>query len=121
MKFYRCLNCGKVIHVLKDGEENICCDKNMIEIKDHDLDASLEKHVPVIEKLENSYKVTVGEMLHPMDLDHYIMWIMISNDKSEYFKYLVPGETPIVELPIINDATVYTYCNKHGLFSKKIN
>ena len=33
MKFYRCLNCGKVIHVLKEGQENICCYKEMLEIK----------------------------------------------------------------------------------------
>ena len=71
--------------------------------------------------LENTYKITVGEMLHPMDEDHYIMWIMVSNEKEEFFHYLVPGEVPIVELPIIPNATVYAYCNKHGLFSKKID
>ena len=121
MKFYRCLTCGKVIHVLNEGASNICCGKEMLEIKDHDIDASLEKHVPVIEEVNNSYKITVGEMLHPMDVDHYIMWIMIGNEKTEYFKYLVPGEVPIVTLPIISNATVYAYCNKHGLFSKKID
>ena len=121
MKFYRCLNCGKVIHVLNEGLDNTCCYKEMMEIKDHDIDASLEKHVPVVEKLDNTYKVTVGEMLHPMDPDHYIMWIMISNEKEEFFHYLVPGEVPIVCLPIIPNATVYSYCNKHGLFSKKID
>ena len=121
MNFYRCLNCGKVIHVLKEGQENICCYKEMLEIKDRDIEASLEKHVPVVEVLENTYKITVGEMLHPMDPDHYIMWIMVGNEKCEYFHYLVPGEVPIVELPIIPNATVYAYCNKHGLFSKKID
>ena len=121
MKFYRCLKCGKVIHVLNGDSNNVCCDREMLEINDYDKDASLEKHVPVIEKLDNTYKITVGEMLHPMDIDHYIMWIMIGNEKCEYFHYLVPGEVPIIELPIIANATVYAYCNKHGLFSKKID
>ena len=121
MKFYRCLKCGKVIHVLNDGADNICCGTNMLEIKDHDKDASLEKHVPIYEVDGSSVKVTVGEMIHPMDVDHYIMWIMIGNEKCEYFYYLVPGEVPIVTLPYIPNATIYSYCNKHGLFSVKIN
>ena len=121
MKFYRCLKCGKVIHVINDGADNICCGSKMMEIKDHDVDASLEKHVPVYE-IENDFvKITVGEMIHPMDIDHYIMWIMIGNEKCDYFHYLVPGEVPIVTLPNIPNATIYAYCNKHGLFSVKIN
>ena len=121
MKFYKCLKCGKVIHVLNGNTETICCDKEMVEIKDHDVDASMEKHVPVVEEVDGKYKVTVGEMIHPMDIDHYIMWIMIANEKEEFFHYLVPGETPIVYLPIISNATVYAYCNKHGLFNKKLD
>lgn len=121
MKFYRCLVCGKVIHVLEGLVPTICCGKEMIEIKDHDVDASMEKHVPVVEVVDNEVKVTVGEMLHPMDIDHYIMWVMIGNEKCEYFHYLVPGETPIVTLPNIPNATVYAYCNKHGLFTTKLN
>jgi len=121
MKFYRCLTCGKIIHVLSGDSSNTCCGREMIEIKDHDKDASLEKHVPMIEVMDNEIKVTVGEMLHPMDVDHYIMWIMISNEKCEYFHYLVPGEVPIVTLPNIPNASVYAYCNKHGLFTAKIN
>jgi len=121
MKFYRCLKCGKVIHVLNDGENNICCDTNMLEIKGHLEDASLEKHVPIYEIDGNFVKVTVGEVIHPMDNDHYIMWIMIGNEKDEYFHYLEPGEVPSVKLPLITNATIYAYCNKHGLFSVKIN
>ena len=121
MKFYRCLTCGKIIHVINGDVPTICCGKEMLEIKDHDVDASLEKHVPVVEILDSEIKVTVGEMLHPMDVDHYIMWIMIGNEKCEYFHYLVPGEVPIVTLPNIPNATVYAYCNKHGLFVTKVN
>ena len=121
MKFYRCLKCGKVIHVLNGDTVNMCCDKEMLEIDDYDHDASLEKHVPFVEEVDNGYKVTVGEMLHPMDVDHYIMWIMIGNEKEEFFHYLVPGEVPMVTLPKISNATIYAYCNKHGLFSKKID
>ena len=35
-------------------------------------DVGQEKHVPVIEKIEDSFLVKVGSVPHPMEENHYI-------------------------------------------------
>jgi len=63
-------------------------------------DAALEKHVPVIEKTDNGYKVTVGSTLHPMEAEHYIEWIALIADGMVYRKNLKPGDEPVAEFCI---------------------
>jgi superoxide reductase len=44
-------------------------------MKENTVDASLEKHVPVIEKTSSGFKVKVGSVPHPMEQSHHIQWI----------------------------------------------
>lgn len=41
------------------------------------VDASLEKHVPVVIKENGKIRVEVGSTLHPMLPEHYIEWIAL--------------------------------------------
>ena len=63
--------------IIKDGENNpICCNEAMEELILGSVDAALEKHVPVV-SLEEEYKIIVGEVIHPMQEEHYIEWIAL--------------------------------------------
>lgn len=89
-------------------------------IKVNSVDASVEKHVPFCEVRGNKVYVAVGEMVHPMEEDHYIEWIaMVKGNKI--VKYLLkPKEEPKVIFDYEKDSVIYAYCNKHGLWKKEI-
>lgn len=80
-------------------------------------DSSTEKHVPVIEKTSNGYKVTVGSTLHPMEEKHYIEWIEMIADGKSYRQYLKPGDQPVAEFCVeAKEVSAREYCNVHGLW-----
>jgi superoxide reductase len=84
-------------------------------LKENTVDAAVEKHVPVIEKIEGGFKVKVGSVAHPMEAKHYIEWIEIIADGKSYRQFLNPGDTP--EAVFLVDAASVTareYCNLHG-------
>ena len=127
LDLYRCEICGNMVEViLSGGGEIICCGKSMQKLlpKTHE-EAIQEKHVPVFVKYDdNAGDIRVGEVLHPMLKDHYIMFIQaVSQDKRcTYLKYYVPSETPMLYL---NNFDQFNYarefCNIHGLWEGKNN
>ena len=115
---YECKVCGKRVEVIRPGAGTlVCCNQPMNLYEENTVDASQEKHVPVITKTENGYRVQVGSVIHPMIEEHYIEWIELVADGMVYRKYLKPGEEPVAEF--ITDAEdVYAreFCNLHGLW-----
>ena len=80
-RIYKCEICGNVVEVLHTGQGDlVCCGENMTLMDEQTADSSKEKHVPVIEKTANGFKVTVGSTLHPMEEKHYIEWIELIAD-----------------------------------------
>jgi superoxide reductase len=89
----------------------------MKKYEENTVDAAKEKHVPVIEKTAEGFKVKVGSVAHPMEEKHYIEWIEVIADGKTYRKYLQPGDAP--EAVFCIDAAAVTareYCNLHGLW-----
>lgn len=118
LDIFKCMKCGNVVEVLHGGCDSIaCCGEGMKHLKEGATDGALEKHVPVIEKIDGGYKVTVGSAPHPMTEEHYIPWIeLIAGDQS-LTAFLKPGDKP--EAVFKTDATRVTareYCNLHGLW-----
>ncbi|GAB4029914.1 MAG: desulfoferrodoxin [Elusimicrobiota bacterium] len=115
---YKCDVCGNIVEVLHAGAgELVCCGKEMKKFNENTTDAAKEKHVPVIEKTANGYKVKVGSVTHPMEEKHYIEWIELIADGVSYRKFLKPGEKPEAEFCV--DAVkveAREYCNLHGLW-----
>jgi superoxide reductase len=113
---YKCEMCGNIVEVLHGGKgELVCCGKPMVLQAENTVDAAKEKHVPVIEKTADGFKVKVGEVAHPMEEKHYIEWIEILADGKIYRKYLKPGDAPEAEFSIKADSvTAREYCNVHG-------
>ena len=117
-EIYKCNLCGNIVEVLNAGGGTlVCCGQEMILMKENVEDAAEEKHVPVIEKLKDSIKVTVGSVLHPMLEDHYIEWIEIIVDGKYCRKFLKPRDEPIAEFSLTGEKVkVREYCNLHGLW-----
>ena len=62
LEIYKCKACGNIVEVLHGGAGAlVCCGEDMKLFKENTEDAAQEKHVPVIEKTANGYKVTVYE------------------------------------------------------------
>jgi len=115
---YKCEVCGNIVVLVHGGKGDlVCCGQNMKLFKENTVDAAKEKHVPVIEKTDSGYKVSVGSVLHPMEEKHWIEWIELQADGKSYRKFLSPGDTPVAEFCIQADAvTAREYCNLHGLW-----
>ena len=115
---YKCEICGNIVEVTHaGGGELVCCGQPMVLKKPNFEDAAEEKHVPVIEKTDNGYKVTVGSTLHPMIDEHYIEWIELIADGKVYRANLKPGDEPIAEFCVSAEkVTAREYCNIHGLW-----
>ena len=115
-EIYKCPLCGNIIEVLHTGAgELVCCGQPMDLMAENTVDAAKEKHVPVVEKTGNGYKVSVGSVAHPMEDKHWIEWIELVADGMVYRKSLNPGDAPEVTFCIeAADVTARAYCNLHG-------
>ena len=114
---YKCSVCGNIVEVLHaGGGELVCCGKPMDLQEENTVDAATEKHVPVVEKIEEGVKVKVGEVLHPMTDEHYIEWIEVIAGEKSYKKFLKPGDAPEAEFMIEGEVSARAYCNLHGLW-----
>jgi superoxide reductase len=118
LEVYRCEVCGNIVEVLRVGSgELVCCGQPMTLLTENTVDASKEKHVPIIEKTADGVKVKVGSVPHPMEEKHYIQWIELIVDDKTYIAFLKPGQAP--EATFCVKGTVLTareYCNLHGLW-----
>jgi len=119
---YKCEKCGNIVEVLHGGVgELVCCDQPMKLVTENTVDAAKEKHIPVIEKTANGYKVTVGSVLHPMIDTHWIEFIELVADGTVYRKYLNPGDQPVAEFCVTaKTVTAREYCNLHGLWKASL-
>ena len=113
---YRCNVCGNMTEVIHpSGGTLSCCGQPMEYLEGNTVEAALEKHVPVIEKIEGGYKVKVGEVAHPMLEKHYIEWIELVTPTQVLRKNLNPGEEPEAVFMTDEEAiTAREYCNLHG-------
>ena len=119
---YKCEICGNIVEVTHSGAGDlVCCGENMKLMDEKTADSSTEKHVPVIEKTADGYKVTVGSTLHPMEEKHYIEWIELLADGKSYRQYLKPGDQPVAEFCVkAFKVSAREYCNVHGLWRSEV-
>ena len=118
LEVYKCEVCGNIVEVLHGGKgELVCCNQPMKLLKENTVDAAKEKHVPIVEKTAEGFKVKVGDVAHPMEEKHYIEWIeLIVGDKA-YRQFLNPGDAPEAVFNVQADqATAREFCNLHGLW-----
>lgn len=117
-KFYKCSHCGNVIEkVVDSGVPVVCCGQKMEELIPNTVDASGEKHVPVVTWLdEHRIKVEVGSVHHPMLPEHHIAFVYVETENGGIRVNL--KDTPVAEVYVGDTklVAVYEYCNLHGLW-----
>lgn len=122
-KFYICEHCGNIAEKIDDKRVPlVCCGQKMTELEAGVVDASREKHVPVVTAEGNSVIVRVGSVIHPMTDEHSIEWIYLETEKGAQRKYLTLDEAPEAVFTLADDkpTAVYAYCNLHGLWKTEI-
>jgi superoxide reductase len=118
LQVYRCNLCGNMVEVVRGGGGTlVCCGEPMEPLTENTTDAATEKHVPVVEKTDGGFKVTVGSVAHPMEQKHFIEWIELIAGDTAYRRFLNPGEAPEATFAIEADEVVAReFCNLHGLW-----
>jgi superoxide reductase len=114
-EIYKCEVCGNIVEVVhQGGGVLICCGQPMKLQKENSVDASQEKHVPVID----GKKVKIGSEKHPMTAEHYIEWIEATSETGETAKiFLKPDSKPEAKFSF-KVVSAREYCNLHGLWKK---
>lgn len=121
-KFFKCPMCGNVVvKVVDSGVPVVCCGKPMQELVPNTVDASGEKHVPVVTKLEGGLlKVEVGAVAHPMEEAHHIAFIYVETERGGIRVDLKDKPEAVVYLGEEKAVAVYEYCNLHGLWKSEL-
>ena len=121
-KFYKCEMCGNVVVKLVDSKVPIvCCGQKMQELVPNTVDASNEKHVPVVTRLDNNtIKVEVGSVAHPMTEEHHIAFVYVETDKGGVKVDLSDKPEAVIALDDAKPIAVYEYCNLHGLWKTEL-
>jgi superoxide reductase len=118
LQVYKCALCGNIVEVLyAGGGPLVCCGQPMDLLVENTVDASREKHVPVIEKTVDGVRIKVGSLPHPMEDKHFIQWIEVIDGDFLHRRFLKPGLAPEAAFLLKADkAEAREYCNLHGLW-----
>ncbi len=113
---------GLVVESLWDGGGELEVNGNKLEkLIPNTTDAATEKHVPVITQEGNKVTVKVGEAAHPMDSNHYILFIEVLAGNKVYRQDFKEGDSIAEAAFTIEDPvdSARAYCNLHGFWSTK--
>lgn len=121
LDIYKCELCGNIVEMYHVGGGTLsCCGQAMKHMTENTTDAATEKHVPVIEKIEGGYKVSVGSVAHPMTAEHYIQWVELITEYGVLTAFLNPGDDPVAFFHTeAQEVTAREYCNLHGHWASK--
>ena len=112
-KFYVCPICGNVIHSMGSAVVS-CCGVTLppLEAEDGDVD-----HALTVEHVEDEHFITVR---HPMTKQHFISFLaFVTSDRLQLVKFYPEGNAE-TRLQLRGMGYLYWYCNRHGLFRKKV-
>ncbi|MBR6813340.1 MAG: desulfoferrodoxin, partial [Tidjanibacter sp.] len=112
-KFYKCNICGNVIEKVVDSKVPVvCCGQKMEELIPNTVEASGEKHIPVVTFLDdNTIKVEVGSVHHPMLPEHHISFVYVETDHGGIRVDLKDEPVAVISLGNAKPVAVYEYCN----------
>ena len=112
-KFYVCPICGNAIHSMGDALVS-CCGITLPALEAEDTD---EEHGITIEKVEDEQFISIP---HPMTKQHFISFLAyVTSDRLQLVK-LYPEGNAETRLQLRGRGFLYFYCNRHGLFKKKV-
>ena len=100
----------------------MCCARPMTKLEPGTVEASHEKHIPVVSVEDNIVRVDIGSIEHPMTAEHHISWVYLLTDKGGHRRVLGAGDSPVAMFALYEEKpiAVYAYCNLHGLWMTEI-
>ena len=112
-RFYVCPVCGNVIHTMGNAVIS-CCGITLPPLEAEEAD---DDHMVTVERVEDEHFITVS---HPMTKQHFISFVAsVTSDRLQMVK-LYPEGNPETRLQLRGRGYLYYYCNRHGLYRKKI-
>ena len=124
LDIFKCNVCGNIVEIINPGSgELVCCSVPMEHLEEHSSDENMqEKHLPIVTLEGENKTIRVGSIPHPMEQNHYIIFIEAISPDKKYLKrkYLMSDEEPKMELksPCNYDEFIAReLCNIHGLWS----
>ena len=112
-KFYVCPLCGNVIHATGNAVVS-CCGITLPALEAEETDA---EHSFRIQRVEDEHFITLS---HPMTKEHFISFLaFVTCDRVQLVK-LYPEGNAETRLQLRGMGYLYGYCNRHGLFRKKV-
>ncbi len=119
-EIYKCNICKNIVEVIDNGKGELnCCGQVMELLKPKQLEEGGAKHIPIITKEDGKIVVKIGEVTHPMEDEHHIVFVELIVGDKVYRANLIPGEEPkaIFDVNVeIEDVKAIEYCNLHGLW-----
>ena len=112
-KFYVCPVCGNVLHSTGSALVS-CCGITLPPLEAEEAD---EEHGITVENVEDEHFVTIH---HPMTKEHFISFLaFVTCDRVQLVKFYPEGNAE-TRLQLRGRGQLYCYCNRHGLFRKKV-
>jgi len=112
-KFYVCPLCGNILHCTGSTVVS-CCG---IELPALEAEEPDDHHSITTQNVEDEQFITVH---HPMTKQHFISFLAyVTSDRVQLVK-LYPEGNAETRLQLRGKGYLYYYCNRHGLFRKKI-
>ena len=112
-KFYVCPICGNAVHSLGNALVS-CCGITLPPLEAEDAD---DDHRITVEQVEDEHFLTIR---HPMTKEHFISFAaFVTSDRVQLVKFYPEGN-PETRLQLRGMGYLYYYCNRHGLYKKKV-
>ena len=112
-KFYVCPICGNVVHSTGDAVLS-CCGITLPALEAEDTDHT---HPITIVNVEDEHFLSIP---HPMTKQHFISFVaFVTSDRIQMVKFYPEGNAE-TRLQLRGRGHLYYYCNRHGLFRKKL-
>ena len=112
-KFYVCPVCGNILHSTGSAVVS-CCGITLPPLEAEEAD---DDHMLTVENVEDEHFITVH---HPMTKAHFISFVaFVTCDRVQLVK-LYPEGNAQTRLQLRGMGWLYYYCNRHGLFRKKV-
>lgn len=112
-KFYVCPVCGNVIHAMGEGSFH-CCGVGLPPLEADEPD---EAHGLTVEEMDGEYYVSLH---HPMEKGHFISFLALVGPSRVEIVKLYPEQEAAARFSKRGGGVLYAYCNRHGLFQKKL-
>lgn len=112
-RFFVCPICGNILHTIGSAVIS-CCGLVLPPLEAEEAD---DDHAVTVEHVEDEHFITVR---HPMEKTHFISFLaFVTTDRVQMVK-LYPEGGAQTRLQLRGMGQLYWYCNRHGLFRKKI-